>query len=61
MADWYRTHNVSPSAVSDEEYRDWLAENVGVEEAERFWYGTDNTDTEFLGDMEEDYPDGWSS
>ncbi len=57
MADWYRDHNVSPEAVSDEEYRDWLAENVGVEEAERFWYGTE--DATYLGDMEEDY--GWSS
>ncbi|WNN94727.1 hypothetical protein SEA_PHREDRICK_166 [Streptomyces phage Phredrick] len=57
MADWYKTHNVSPEAVSDEEYRDWLAENVGVEEAERFWYGTE--DATYLGDMEEDY--GWSS
>lgn len=48
MADWYKDHNVSPDAVSEEEYRDWLAENVGVEEADRFWYGVD--DAEFLGD-----------
>ncbi|AXH68847.1 hypothetical protein SEA_SPARKLEGODDESS_161 [Streptomyces phage SparkleGoddess] len=48
MADWYRTHNVSPEAVSEEEYRDWLAANVSVEEADRFWYGVE--DAEFLGD-----------
>lgn len=59
MADWYRDHNVSPDAVSEEEYRDWLAVNVGIEEAERFWYGLD--ETTYLGDMEEDFPDGWSS
>jgi hypothetical protein len=39
MPDWYDTHNVSPDAVSDEEYRDWVAENVGQEEAADFWYG----------------------
>lgn len=39
MPDWYRDHNVSPDAVSAEEYRDWVAENVGAEEAEDFWYG----------------------
>jgi len=50
MADWYRDHNVSPDAVSDTEYRDWLAENVGIEEAERFWYGVEDAD--FLGDDE---------
>lgn len=59
MADWYKDHNVSPDAVSDEEYRDWLAENVGPEEAERFWYGND--DAQYLGDVEEDYPDGWTT
>ncbi len=53
MADWYRSHNVSPETVSDEEYRDWLAENVGSEEAERFWFG--NEDVTFLGDVEEYY------
>ncbi|MBV9026354.1 MAG: hypothetical protein JO362_21760 [Streptomycetaceae bacterium] len=39
MADWYATHRVSPDAVSDEEYRDWLTENVDADEASRFWYG----------------------
>lgn len=39
MVDWYDTHNVSPDAVSDEEYRDWLMENVSPEEAADFWYG----------------------
>lgn len=48
MADWYRDHNVSPDAMSEAEYRDWLAVHVGIEEAERFWYGVD--DAEFLGD-----------
>lgn len=39
MVDWYDTHNVSPDAVSDEEYRVGVAENVGHEEAADFWYG----------------------
>lgn len=26
MGDWYRTHNYSPEAASDEEYRDWAYE-----------------------------------
>lgn len=39
VPDWYDTHNVSPDAASDTEYRDWLADNVGSEEAADFWYG----------------------
>lgn len=27
MADWYRDHNLSPEASSDEEYRDWAHES----------------------------------
>ena len=26
MADWYRDHDLSPEASSDEEYRDWAYE-----------------------------------
>lgn len=43
MADWYRDHNVSPESMSEAEYRDWLAVNVSVEEADRFWYSIDDT------------------
>ncbi|MFF3730424.1 hypothetical protein ACFYXM_08925 [Streptomyces sp. NPDC002476] len=39
MSDWYDTHTVSPDALTDEDYRDWVAENIGPEAAEDFWYG----------------------
>jgi len=43
MADWYDSNSVSPESVSDEEYRDWLVDNVSPEDADNFWYGDDGS------------------
>ncbi|MFW3473626.1 hypothetical protein [Streptomyces microflavus] len=38
MTDWYDTNTTSPDGLSDEEYRDWVANNVSPEAAEDYWY-----------------------
>lgn len=41
MPDWYRTHNASPDAYSDEEYRDWAQDNgLYVDAAGNVDYGS---------------------
>ncbi|MEU0102415.1 hypothetical protein [Streptomyces sp. NPDC006267] len=39
MTDWYDTNTTSPDGLTDEEYRDWVADNVSHDVAEDYWYG----------------------